>query len=137
MLGDDGNPRVFDRTIMRRKLGKLAKGKSPGYSGNGPDLYAAMPGGWMDWAVKLANSVFRFVRQQSTAICHMTETEFSTLLGDLKWCFDTPASTVIELALMQLGVPELYINMLRDIDVHIVRSTRNDLRHCARCCGWR
>ena len=45
MLGDDGNPRVFDRTIMRRKLGKIAKGKAPGYSGNGPDLYAAMPGG--------------------------------------------------------------------------------------------
>ena len=57
MLGDDGNPRVFDRTIMRQKLGKIAKGKAPGYSGNGPDLYAAMPGGWVDWAVKLANII--------------------------------------------------------------------------------
>ena len=57
MLGDGGNPRVFDRTIMRRKLGKIAKGKAPGYSGNGPGLYAAMPGGWVDWAVKLANII--------------------------------------------------------------------------------
>ena len=57
MLGDDGNPRVFDRTIMRRKLGKIAKGKAPGYSGNGPGLYAAMPDGWVDWAVKLANTI--------------------------------------------------------------------------------
>ena len=40
MLGDDGNPRVFDRTIMRRKLGTITKGKAPGYSGNGPGLYA-------------------------------------------------------------------------------------------------
>ena len=45
MFGDDGSPRVFDRTILRRKLGKIAKGKAPGYSGNGPGLYAAMPGG--------------------------------------------------------------------------------------------
>ena len=53
----------------------------------------------------------------------MTETEFSTLLGDLKWCFDTPASTVIKMGLMRLGVPDFYTNLLRDIDVHIVRST--------------
>ena len=39
MLGDDGQPRVIDRTILRRKLGKIAKGKAPGYSDNGPDLY--------------------------------------------------------------------------------------------------
>ena len=37
----------------------------------------------------------------------MTETEVSTLLDDLKWCFDTPASTVIELVLMRLGAPEI------------------------------
>ena len=53
----------------------------------------------------------------------MTETEFSALLDDLKWCFHTPASTVIELGLMRLGVPDFYTNMLRDIDVHIARST--------------
>ena len=54
MNSADGSPRVFDRTIRRRKLGKIAKGNAPGYSGNGPDLYAAMPDGWVDWAVKLA-----------------------------------------------------------------------------------
>ena len=199
MLGGDGSPRVFDRTILHRKLGKIAKGKAPGYSGNGLGVYAAMPGGWVDWAVKLANiiqftqitpagwhidlvhyvhkggsdgsipnhrppalvEVFRKVitpiicdrmkrdfarleildpinpgfqagRTTANSIfplraaaehCHMTETEFSTFLGDLKWCFDTPASTVIELGLMRLGVPDFYTNLLRDIDVHIVRST--------------
>ena len=34
MLGDDGSPRVFDRTILPRKLGKIAKGKALGNSGN-------------------------------------------------------------------------------------------------------
>ena len=57
MLGGGGSPRVFDRTILHRKLGKIAKGKAPGYSGNGPGVYAAMPGGWVDWAVKLANII--------------------------------------------------------------------------------
>ena len=46
MLGDDGQPRLFTRTIMRRKLGKIAKGKAPGFSGNGPDLYASLPDEW-------------------------------------------------------------------------------------------
>ena len=40
--------------------------------------------------------------------CRATGTEFFALLGDLKWCFDTPASTVIELGLMGLGVPAFY-----------------------------
>ena len=48
---------MIDRTILRRKLGKIAKGKAPGYSGDGPDFYAAMPDGWVDWAVKLANII--------------------------------------------------------------------------------
>ena len=53
----------------------------------------------------------------------MTKTNFSTLLGDLKWCYDTPASTVIEMGLTRLGVPDFDTNLIRDIDVHIVRST--------------
>ena len=57
MLGDDGQPRMISRTILRRKLGKIAKGKAPGYSSNGTDLYVAMPDGWVDWAVKLANII--------------------------------------------------------------------------------
>ena len=57
-----------------------------------------------------ANSIFPL--RAAAEHCHMTETEFSTLLGDVKWCFDTPASTVIELALMRLGVPEFYVNLL-------------------------
>ena len=57
MLGDDGQPRLFTRTIMRRKLGKIAKGKAPGFSGNGPDLYASLPDEWLDWAVELANII--------------------------------------------------------------------------------
>jgi hypothetical protein len=47
----------------------------------------------------------------------------SALLDDLKWCFGTPAQTVVELALMRLGVPVFYASMLSDIDVHCVRST--------------
>ena len=57
-----------------------------------------------------ANSIFPL--RAAAEHCHVTETEFSTLLGDVKWCFDTPASTVIELALMRLGVPEFYVNLL-------------------------
>ena len=45
-IGDGGQPRLFTRTIMRRKLGKIAKGKAPGFSGNGPDLYASLPDEW-------------------------------------------------------------------------------------------
>ena len=41
----------------------------------------------------------------------------------MKWCFDTPASTVVELALRRLGVPMFYINMLNDNDLHSVKST--------------
>jgi hypothetical protein len=47
----------------------------------------------------------------------------AVLLGDLKWCFDTPANPVIELALMRLGVPAFYATMLNDIDMHFAKST--------------
>ena len=55
--------------------------------------------------------------------CAATKTEMSVLLDDLKWCFDTPANTVIELALMRLGVPAFYSSLLNDIDAHSVKST--------------
>ena len=42
---------------------------------------------------------------------------------DRQWCFDTPASTVIELGLMRLGVPAFYGNLMADLDVRMVRST--------------
>ena len=37
--------------------------------------------------------------------CVQSKTELAALLDDLRWCFDTPANTVIELALFRLGVP--------------------------------
>ena len=57
MVDGSGAPRLFTRAILRRKLGKIAKGKAPGYTGNGPDLYASLPCAWMDWAVELANVI--------------------------------------------------------------------------------
>ena len=47
-----------------------------------------------------------------------TKTEMAVLLGDLKWCFDTPANPIIELSLVRLGVPAFYATMLNDIDMH-------------------
>jgi spore maturation protein SpmB len=55
--------------------------------------------------------------------CVATKTEMAVLLDDLKWCFDTPANAVIELALMRLGVPAFYVTMLNDIDMYSVKST--------------
>ena len=55
--------------------------------------------------------------------CVGTKTEMAVLLDDLKWCFDTPANAVIELALMRLGVPAFYVTMLNDIDMHSAKST--------------
>ena len=55
--------------------------------------------------------------------CVQSKTELAALLDDLRWCFDTPAKTVIELALFRLGMPKLYCNSLNDIDLHSVRST--------------
>ena len=59
MLDDSGAPRLITLAIMRRKLGKIAKeGKAPGFSGNGPGLYAAaLPDYWVEWAVELANMI--------------------------------------------------------------------------------
>ena len=51
MLNERGETREIDLVILRRKLGGIAKGKAPGYSGNGPDLYASLPGSWAVWAV--------------------------------------------------------------------------------------
>ena len=52
-----------------------------------------------------------------------SKTELAALLDELRWCFDTPANTVIELALFRLGVPEFYCNFLNGIDLHSVKST--------------
>ena len=57
IIDEDGQPRLFARTIIRRKLGEIAKGKAPGFSGNGPDLYASLPDEWLDWAIELANII--------------------------------------------------------------------------------
>ena len=55
--------------------------------------------------------------------CVATKQHFAALLGDLKWCFDTPARTIVELALMRLGVPSYYYEMLEDIDLHSAKTT--------------
>ena len=57
MIDEDGAPRQFDFATIRRKLGSIAKQKAPGLSGDGPDLYACMPGCWVEWAVKLCNII--------------------------------------------------------------------------------
>ena len=38
-------------------MSSIAKQKAPGLSGNGPDLYAAQPGSWVEWAVTLFNVI--------------------------------------------------------------------------------
>ena len=55
MIDENGNPRTIELVTVRRKLCRIAKRKAPGYSGNGPDLYAALPDCWVVWAVKLFN----------------------------------------------------------------------------------
>ena len=57
MVDELGAPRPITIEIMRRKLVKIAKGKAPGFSGNGPDLYASLPDRWVGWAVELANII--------------------------------------------------------------------------------
>ena len=57
MVDDLGAPRLITVAIMRRKLVKIAKGKAPGFSGNGPGLYAALPDCWVEWAVERANII--------------------------------------------------------------------------------
>ena len=54
---DSGALRLITVAIMHRKLGKIAKGKAPGFFGNGPDLYAALPDCWVGWDVELANII--------------------------------------------------------------------------------
>ena len=53
MLDEASAPRQFDLSAVRRNLGSIAKQKAPVIPGNGPDLYACMPGCWVEWAVKL------------------------------------------------------------------------------------
>ena len=50
------------------------------------------------------------------------------MLDDLRWCFNTPANTVIEFVLFRLDVPEFYSNLLNAIDPHSVKlnGTRHD-----------
>ena len=197
MVDEDGVPRIIDMATVRRKLRSIAKQKAPGLTGNGPDLYAAQPDSWVDWAVVLFNVIqhtqvtprgwhvdlvyyvhkggtdgslsnhrslalievlrkvftgivvdrmrhdwsrlkvldednpgFQAGRTTANAILpvrtaaeYCTKTESAVLLDDLKWCFDTPANAVIELALMRLGVPAFYVAMFNDIDMHSAKST--------------
>ena len=57
MVDVNGVPRVIDMATVRRKLSSIAKQKAPGLSGNGPDLYAAQPDSWVEWAVTLFNII--------------------------------------------------------------------------------
>ena len=186
---------------VRRKLGGISKQKAPGLTGNGPDLYAAQQGSWVEWAVVLFNVIlhmqitprgwhvdlvhyvhkvgndgslsnhrplapievlrkvftgiavdrmrrdwsrlkglgecypgFQAGRTTANAIlpvriaaeyCAATKTKMAVLLDDLKWFFDTPANAAIELALMRLDVPAVYVTMLNDIDMHSGKSPGN------------
>ena len=199
MLTPDGLPKPVQLVEWQRKMGDIAKGKAPGYSGNTPDLYASLPIGWHEWALKLANVIqhtgvtpngwhidlvcyihkggddgslsnhrplclIEVLRKVATSIstdrmrrdwnrmhllddanpgfqagrttansilplrlaaehCVATKQHFAALLDDLKWCFDTPARTIVELALMRLGVPSYYYEMLEDIDLHSAKTT--------------
>ena len=69
-----------------------------------------------------ANAIYP-VRISAAEHCVQSKTGLAALLDDLRWCFDTPASTAIALALFRLGVPEFYCNFLNDIDLHSVKST--------------
>ena len=40
MLAADGSPKPMEWVEWQRKMGDIAKGKAPGYSGNTPDFYA-------------------------------------------------------------------------------------------------
>ena len=199
MLTPDGSPKPVELVEWQRKMGDIAKGKAPGYSGNTPDLYASLPRCWHEWALKLANVIqhtgvtpngwhidlvcyihkggddgslsnhrplclIEVLRKVATSIatdrmrrdwnrmrllddanpgfqagrttansviplrqaaehCVATKQHFAALLDDLKWCFDTPARTIVELALMRLGVPSYYYEMLEDIDLHSAKTT--------------
>ena len=57
MVDEDGVPRIIDMAAVRRKLCSTAKQKAPRLTGNGPDLYAAQPSSWVEWAVVLFNVI--------------------------------------------------------------------------------
>ena len=57
VVDEGGVPRVIDMATVRRKLRGIAKQKAPGLTGNGPDLYAAQPDSWVEWAVALFNAI--------------------------------------------------------------------------------
>ena len=47
----------------------------------------------------------------------------AVLYDDLKWAFDTPARTVIDLAARRMGVPQEFMQLLEDIDSRSVQTT--------------
>ena len=53
----DGTPNPVTFDDLRRKLGGIAKQKAPGYSGNGTDLRASMPGVWAADVLLLLNII--------------------------------------------------------------------------------
>jgi hypothetical protein len=57
--------------------------------------------------------------------CVATKQHSAALLGDLKWCFDTTARTIVELGLMRLGMPSYYYEMLEDIDLRKYTARRH------------
>ena len=57
MLAADGSPKPVELVEWQRKMGDIAKGKAPGYSGKTPGLYAPLPICWREWALKLANVI--------------------------------------------------------------------------------
>ena len=57
MIDENGVPQTIDMATVRQKLGSIAKQKAPGLTGNGPDLCAAQPGSWVEWAVVLFNVI--------------------------------------------------------------------------------
>ena len=48
-----------------------------------------------------ANAIYPV--QMAAEYCAQSKTKLAALLDDLRWCFGTPANTVIELALFRLG----------------------------------
>ena len=57
MVDEGGVQRVIGMATARWKLRGIAKQKTPGLTGNGPDLYAAQPDSWVEWAVVLFNVI--------------------------------------------------------------------------------
>ena len=76
--------------------------------------------GFQAGRITAANAIYP--ARTAAEYCAQSKTELAALLGDLRWCFDTPANTAIELALFRLGVPEFYTNFLSNIDLHSAKS---------------